>query len=115
MSDAPPKKVTNPMEAPMKAPGSHAMRWAIADLHNSNPTAAYGAALTVCWSGPGRPKTHWNPRDPTGCGMAVVDELLAREGVGMKDIATAGAKVMVECIVDGLVWDAEVKEELGNS
>lgn len=115
--DAPitaPSKVTNPRNAPLRKPGSEAVRWYLVELHEKNATAAYGAALGYCWHGPGRPVVARNLGDLAAYGTSVIDHVLKREGVHIADIIEAGSKAYAMCI-DGLVFRAELEEALGNS
>jgi hypothetical protein len=118
MSDAPalvpPKKVTNPLDAPLRKPPSQAIRWYIVMLQETNREAALGAALGWSWHGPGRPETAQNVRDMSKYGTLVIDELLERDGVTMLDITKAGTRAFV-LLAEGLVGEQEVRAAEGNS
>ena len=86
----------HPKDAELKAPLSPGLRWGA--LHvvqkSDNPMAKIGLALGICWLGAGRPRTKLDPIGLGAYGLKVYDELLARDGVTMRDLDTAGARAL---------------------
>lgn len=100
---------------PLTAPTSVSLRADVCVAANLNMQRAGGAALGLCWSGPGKPKAKLAKYKHVlnEYGGAVIDELAAT-GVPLVEIFAAGTTAIAMCS-DGLVWSAEVDEAEGFS
>ncbi len=97
----------------LKTPASYAVRMEIWGLTTTSYTRAIGAAVGVCWYGPGKPRVQF-----AACGFApaiyggrVIDELVER-GIATKEIVDAG-KVALELIKGGLATEEQIAEAEG--
>lgn len=106
--------MSNPREAKLRLHPSPGLRLSCLML-NDNPIAMAGAALGLCWVGPGRPKVKITPADMGTYGVQVYDDVVRRDGVTAKDFwdaANAAVKLLANADDPG---DDEVAEHMGNS
>lgn len=107
--------MSHPSEARLAAPGSPGLRASVLMLAESNPIAFAGAALGLCWSGPGRPKVKISPADIGAYGIKVYDEVVQRDGVTLADFWEAASRSVDLIVGADDPGDAEVSAHLGNS
>lgn len=107
--------MSHPSEARLAAPGSPGLRASALMLAESNPIAFAGAALGLCWAGPGRPKVKITPADLGTYGIKVYDEVVGREGVTLADFWAAASKAVDLIVAADDPGDEDVRAHLGNS
>ena len=99
----------------LKLPKSFTLRNEIATAAINNLHRACGAALGICWTGPGRPAARYESTySPLVFGGAVIDELCADRGLGWPDVFAAGVAAST-LIADSLPREDEVSRIEGNS
>lgn len=105
----------NPTEAKLAAPSSPGLRASALMLAESNPIAFAGAALGLCWGGPGRPKARIMPADMGTYGIKVYDEIVSRDGVTLAEFWTAAGKAVDLLVAADDPGSEDVAAHLGNS
>lgn len=95
---------------------SPSLQWELAELAATNPAAASGAALGLCWSGPSAPfplsRAHRLPLAQFG--REVFDLLLSRKDAPYAALRLAGAQAL-DFAVSDLIGEEDVAAAEGFS
>lgn len=106
---------TNPRNAKLALPDSPGLRLSCLHLGTGNQIALAGAAVGLCWRGPGRPQVKLTAGDLASYGIRVYDDIIQRDGVSAKDFWDCAQKAVTLLSDADDPGDEEVQEHLGNS